>query len=107
MQSGLLTNRSRDLRETIKNISANEGLHSHSINVISDKLNTAYSHSKLIKTLLMTPNLGRDFENLNKLELNKYDWMIQSKLTTKKSENYQIIARENKLSPWSLIKENM
>ena len=105
MQSGLLTNRSRNLRETIENISANEGLHSHLINIISDKLNTPNFHSKLIKILLMTPNLRKDLKNLNELKLNKYAWMIESKLTTKKSENYQIISRDKKLSPWSLIKK--
>ena len=105
VQSGLLTDRSRNLRETIENISAKEGLHNHSINVISDNLNTANSNSKLIKILLMTPNLGKDLKNLNELKPNEYAWMIESDIETNKSENYQIIARDKNLNPWTLIKK--
>ena len=107
VQSGLLTDRSRNLRETIENISAKEGLHNHSINVISDNLNTANSNSKLIKILLMTPNLGRDLKNLNELKPNEYAWMIESNIATNKSENYQIIARDKNLNPWTLIKKKI
>ena len=107
VQSGLLTDRSRNLRETIENISATERLHNHSINVISDNLNTADSHSKLIKILLLSPNLGRDLKNINELKPNEYAWMIGSNIATNKSENYQIIARDKNLNPWTLIKKNI
>ena len=107
VQSGLLTDRSRNLRETIENISAKEGLHNHSINVISDNLNTANSNSKLIKILLMTPNLGRELKNLNELKLNEYAWMIKSNITTNKNDNYQIIDRAKNLNPWILIKKKI
>ena len=107
VQSGLLTDRSRNLRETIENISAKEGLLNHSINVIGDNLNTANSHSKLIKILLNTPNLGKDLKNLNELKQNEYAWMIESNIMTNKSESYQIIARDKNLKPWSLIKKKI
>ena len=107
VQSGLLTDRSRELRETIENISAKEELHNHSINVISDNINSANSNSKLKKILLMTPNLGRDLKNLNELKLNKYAWMIESNITINKSEDYQIIARDKSLNPWTLIKRKI
>ncbi len=107
VQSGLLTDRSRNMRETIENISAKEGLHNHSINVISDNLNTANSNSKLIKILLMTPNLGRDLKNLNELKPNEYAWMIESNIATNKSEKYQIIATDKNLTPWTLIKKKI
>ena len=107
VQSGLLTDRSRNLRVTLENISAKEGLHNHSINIISDDLNTANSNSKLIKILLMTPNLGRDLKNLNELKQNEYAWMIESNIETNKSDNYQIIARDKALNPWILIKKNI
>ncbi len=107
VQSGLLTDRSRNLRETIENISLKERLHNHSINVISDNLNAANSNSKLIKILLMTPNLGREIKNLNELKPNEYAWMINSNITTNKRENYQIIARDKNLNPWTLIKKKI
>jgi len=107
VQSGLLTDRSRNLRETLENISVKEGLQTHSINVISDNLNTVNANSKLIKILLMTPNLGRDLKSLNELELNEYAWMIESNIKTNKSEDYQIIASDKNLNPWKLIKKKI
>ena len=107
VQSGLLTDRSRALRETIENISAKEELHNHSINVISDNINSANSNSKLIKILLMTPNLGRDLKTLNELKPNEYAWMIESNIMTNKSDNYQIIDRAKNLNPWILIKKKI
>ena len=107
VQSGLLTDRSRNLRETIEYISAKEGLLNHSINVISDNLNTANANSKLIKILLMTQNLGKNLKNLNELKPNEYAWMIESKNKTNKSENYQIIVSGKNLNPWTLIKKKI
>ncbi len=107
VQSGLLTDRSRNMRETIEYISAKEELYNYSINVISDNLNTANSNSKLIKILLMTPNVGKEFKNINELKPNEYAWMIESNTTTNKSKNYQIIARDENLDPWTLIKKKI
>jgi len=105
VQSGLLTDRSRELRETIESISTKEELNKHTINVIRDNYNFDNTTSKLIKILLMTPNLGKDFNNLNELKPNEYAWMIESKNKVKKSENYQIIASGSELNPWKLIRK--
>jgi len=105
VQSGLFTDRSRNLRETIEYISEKERLDVYSINVIRDKFNVEDSNSKLIKILLMTPNLGKDFKNLNELKPNEYAWMIESKNESTKSKNYQIIASDKNLHPWKLIKK--
>ena len=107
VQSGLLTDRSRNLRETIEYISVRDGLQNHSINVINNNINTNESHSQLIKILLMTPSLGKDFRNLNELKPNEYAWMIESKNEISKSENYQIIASDKNLNPWKLIKKKI
>ena len=107
VQSGLLTDRSRNLRETIEDISVKEGLHNHSINVISDNFNDDYSSSKLIKILLMTPNLGKDFNNLDELKPNEYAWIIVSDNIIDNNENYQIISNDKNLNPWKLIKKKI
>ena len=65
VQSGLLTDRSRNLRETIEYISAKEELHNHSINVIEDNLNIVNSNSKLIKIVLVL--LGLNLVNFFKI----------------------------------------
>ena len=107
VQSGLLTDRSRNIRETIEYISEKEGLHDQPINVINDDLNIEESTSKLIKILLITPNLGKNFNNLNELKPKEYAWMIESKNITTESENYQIIASDKSLNPWKLIKKKI
>ena len=55
----------------------------------------------------MTPNLGKDFKNLNELKPNEYAWMIESNITTNESVSYQIIASDTNLNPWMLIKKNI
>ena len=52
VQSGLLTDRSRSIRETIEHLSVIKGLQNESINIVSNKLNSDESTSKLIKILL-------------------------------------------------------
>jgi len=105
VQSGLLTDRSRNLRETLEYISAKEGLYNHTINVISSDLKISDPASKLIKISLMTPNLGKEFKNLNDLKPNEYAWMVESEDMIHKSKNYQIIASDAELNPWKLIKK--
>ena len=107
VQSGLLTDRSRNLRETIEYISEKERLHDKPINVIRDNLNAGESNSKLIKILLMTPNLGKEFKNINELKTNEYAWIVESNHIKIKSDNYQIIANDKNLDPWKLIKKKI
>ena len=105
VQSGLLTDRSRNLRETIEYISVKEGLNNESVNVISDNLEFKNSTSKLIKILLMTPNIGENYKYLNALKPNQYAWMIESEKINR-NQNYQIIASDKNLDPWKLIKKS-
>jgi len=107
VQSGLLTDRSRNLRESIEFISEKEGLHNQSVNIIRDNLNTDFSNSKLIKILLITPKLGKDLKNLNELKPNQYAWIVESDNIKIKSKNYQIIANDQNLEPWKLIKKKI
>ena len=107
VQSGLLTDRSRNLRETIEYISAKEGLQNKPVNVIRDNLNIYESNSTLIKILLMTPNLGKDIQNLNDLKPNEYAWIVESNDIKIKSEYYQIISSDRNIYPWKLIKKKI
>ena len=107
VQSGLLTDRSKNLRETIENITLIEGLNNHSINVVNNTLFNNDSNSKLIKILLMTPNLGEDLNNLNELKPNEYAWIIETNNETNRSDNYEIIATNEILNPWKLIKKKI
>ena len=107
MQSGLLTDRSKNLRETIEYISAKEELHNYAVNVIRDGSNADESTSKLIKILLITPNLGQKFNNLNELKPDEYAWLIESSNNSNKRETYQIVASDKNLDPWKLIRKKI
>ena len=106
VQLGLLTDRSRNIRETVEFIVAKEGLHNHSINVIYDSLDDETT-SKLIKILLMTPNLGKNINNLKELKSNAYAWKIVPRNIISQNENYEIIASDKNLNPWKLIKKKI
>ena len=106
VQSGLLTDRSRSIRETIEHLSVIKGLQNESINIVSNKLNSDESTSKLIKILLLTPKLGKNFKYLNELQPNEYAWMIESERIDK-NQNYQIIASDKNLNPWKLIRKKI
>ena len=106
VQSGLLTDRSRNLRETMEYISTQQGLDNKFVNVIKDNLNVSDSSSKLIKILLMTPNVGKDFNSLNELKTNEYAWMLNYN-NTNESESYKIVANDKNLNPWILIEKKI
>ena len=106
VQSGLLTDRSRSIRETIEHLSVIKGLQNESINIVSNNLNSDESTSKLIKILLLTPKLGKNFKYLNELQPNEYAWMIESERIDK-NQNYQIIASDKNLNPWKLIRKKI
>tara|TARA_B100000674_G_C37081162_1_gene575978 strand:- start:73 stop:513 length:441 start_codon:yes stop_codon:yes gene_type:complete len=107
VQSGLLTDRSRNIRETIEVISNTEDLYNHSINVIDNNYNVANSTSKLIKILLVTPKLGKDLKNVNELKPNEYAWMIESDINKSSNPNYEVVVSDKSLNPWTLIKKKM
>ena len=55
----------------------------------------------------MTPNLGKEFKDLNNLKPNEYAWMIESKDMKETNQNYQVIASDKDLNPWKLIKKKI
>jgi len=107
VQSGILTDRSRDIRESIEFISAKEDLHNYKINVIRNNVEPDNATSKLIKILLITPNLGKGLKNIDELKPNEYAWMIESHSLKTIKKNYQIIASDKNLNPWKLIKKQI
>ena len=104
LQSGLFTDRSRELRESMEYLSLLEIPKNQLINVDKSNMGGAEAQSKLIRISLLTPNLGGGISSLKELNRSDFAWSIFSPKETDNS--YQIIFDDKNLSPWKLIKKN-
>ena len=106
LQSGLFTDRSRELRETMEYLSSLDILKNEIINV--DKRNTGSkkAQSKQIRISLLTPNLGDRIENLEKMKPSDLAWSTLSSNELYENNSYQVIYDHEILSPWKLIRKN-
>ena len=105
VQSGLLTDRSRTLRETIEFIISKESLSKTPISVVGFQNIDNNAMSKLIKISLLTPNLGEGIKDLKDLKPKEFAWIIEPQNSNIISKQYEIIASDNSLNPWKLIRK--
>ena len=105
LQSGLFTDRSRELRETMENISYLKTINSRIIKVDKSSIINNISQSKIIRIALLTPNLGAGIESINSLKTSELAWSILPKEDQKNDISLKIIYENEVLSPWKLIKK--
>ncbi len=105
LQSGLFTDRSRELRETMENISSLKSINSRKIKVDKSSLINNVSTSKIIRIALLTPNLGEGIENIKSLKTSELAWSILPKEDQKKDASFKIIYENEVIFPWKLIKK--
>ena len=105
LQSGLFTDRSRDLRETMENISRLDLIQDQIIKVDKSGINSSQSQSKIIRIALMTPNLGEGIENLNSLDSSELAWTREFNEKKDGDISYKIIYKDKNLEPWQLIRK--
>ena len=102
--SGLFTDRSRELRETMEHISSLEIVKNQNIKVDKSGINETNTHSKIIKISILTPNLGRGFNNINDLNSGELAWSTNALNNDINNDNsYEIIYKNDTLEPWRLI----
>ena len=106
MQSGLFTDRSRELRETMEYLSSLDILKNEIIHVDKRNTDNAKAQSKLIKISLLTPNLGDRIESIEKMNLSDLAWSTLSSKDPYETDSYEIIFDYKILSPWKLIQKN-
>ena len=102
LQSGLFTDRSRELRETMENISYLKTINSRIIKVDKSSIINNISQSKIIRIALLTPNLGEGIENIKSLKPSELAWSILPKEDQQKDSSFKIIY-ENEVIFLSLI----
>ena len=105
LQSGLFTDRSRELRETMENISSLKTINSRIIKVDKSSFINAASQSKIIRIALLTPNLGAGIESIKSLKTSELAWSILPKEDQKKDDSFKIIYENEVIFPWKLIKK--
>lgn len=104
IQSGLFTDRSKDIRESMEYISSMQNLSQEIVKVDKSGINSE-TQSKIIRISLLTPNLGNGIENLNNLKPDEFAWSTLSSTFKNKEGKYAVIYDNKYLSPWKLVKK--
>ncbi len=101
--SGLFTDRSRELRETMEYVSTLDIVKNQTVKVDKTGINNTESNSKIIRIALLTPNLGESLNSINDLKPGELAWSGESLDTIYKDNSYEILYKNNTLQPWKLI----
>tara|TARA_Y100001978_G_scaffold127482_1_gene113776 strand:+ start:400 stop:1956 length:1557 start_codon:yes stop_codon:yes gene_type:complete len=105
IQSGLFTDRSKEIRESMENIITSENLNEKIINVNKNSILDSNAHSKIIRISLLTPKLGRSVNSFHDLEPSEFIWIDKSNLSDIEDKTYKVIVNDKNLKPWMLVKK--
>jgi hypothetical protein len=103
LQSGLFTDRSRELREKMEYVSSLDIVKNQEIKVDKSGINNSRSQSKIIRISLLTPTLGKGLENIDQLKKSELAWSTEYGKIKKNNYNYEVIYENDILNPWKLI----
>ena len=104
VQSGLITDKSKELRIAIDDLISNQKLSNIPIEIIKPEFNDDETVSKIIKILVKTPKIGkRRLDNLSELKAYSYAWTTKEFTKNIRTKDYQIINENKIFSPWKLI----
>ena len=101
--SGLFTDRSREIRETMEYVSSIDIVKNQNIKVDKSGINNEDSHSKIIRISLLTPNLGEGLNSINDLNTGELAWSSESSAKRIDDDSYEILYKNDTLKPWMLI----
>jgi len=105
VQSGLITDRSRALRESLEYCFYKNNISDEVIQVNKSDINNSNLHSKIIKISLLTPKLGKGINGLKELKDSEYTWATLNNSGSEEKSAYQIIFTDENIEPWKLIKK--
>jgi len=103
LQSGLFTDRSRELREKMEYVSSIDLVKNQTIMVDKKGINNSRSQSKIIRISLSTPKLGGGLESINHLKKSELAWTTDLKTIKNNNDSYEVIYEDDVLNPWKLI----
>ncbi|MCQ9203435.1 MAG: glycosyltransferase family 39 protein [Prochlorococcus marinus CUG1436] len=103
LQSGLFTDRSRELREKMEYVSSLDLVKNQTIMVDKKGISNSQSQSKIIRISLLTPKLGEGLESINQLKKSELAWTTDLKTIKNNDDFYEVIYENDVLNPWKLI----
>ncbi len=106
-QSGLITDRSRDLRESIEYGLLKDNLNNEIININISNAKNSEEFSKLIKISLLTPKLGKAIDGISNLDKYEFAWTIESLDQKIDKESFEIVFSDKNLNPWKIVKKKI
>ena len=101
--SGLFTDRSREIRETMEYVSSIDMVKNQNIKVDKSVINNIESHSKIIRISILTPNLGEGLNSINDLNPGELAWSSEYSDKIINDKSYKILYKNDTLKPWKLI----
>jgi len=106
LQSGLFTDRSRELREKMEYVSSFDIVKNKEIKVDKSGIKDSRSQSKIIRISLLTPILGEGLESIDQLKKSELVWSTKYKEIKNNNYEYEVIYENDILNPWKLIKKS-
>ncbi len=103
LQSGLFTDRSRELREKMEYVSSLDIVKNQEIKVDKSGIKDSKSQSKIIRISLLTPILGEGLESIDQLKKSELAWSTEFKELKNNNYAYDVIYENDILNPWKLI----
>ncbi len=103
LQSGLFTDRSRELRETMEYVSSLDKVKSQQIKVDKSGIKNSRSQSKIIRISLLTPVLGDGLESIDQLKKSELMWSTEFEEIKENSNSYEVLYKNDILKPWILV----
>ena len=105
VQSGLLTDKSKQLRIASENIIKEESLSNKKIEVISSDVVDDNSFSKIIKIMIKMPTLAKGIKSIDQIKSNEYFWTTKDLKNIKDSDNFEILSNNEIFEPWKLLRK--
>jgi hypothetical protein len=103
LQSGLFTDRSRELREKMEYVSSLDIVKNQPIKVDKSGINNTRAQSKIIRISLLTPKLGEGLENIDQLKKSELVWTTNLEKIKNNDYLFELIYENDILNPWKLI----
>ena len=104
IQSGLFTDRSKEIRQSMNRVINLEDLDNNIIYVKKSDIIDNAAQSKIIKIALLTPRLGKGIEKLSDVKPSGLIWATKSTFEKMDQKLYELVFEDKYLNPWILVK---